>query len=165
MNERIGREEARAQGRAHYFTGSPCKNGHVANRSVGGGACVVCRHDNYRRWREANRDRRKEHQERWKAKDPVRVRKIFSDASRRWANRNPEKCCALVAKRRAAKAKRTPLWSDLSTIASFYAACPPGHHVDHIVPLRGRNVSGLHVIENLQYLPAEENIKKGNRYV
>lgn len=49
-------------------------------------------------------------------------------------------------------------------IRDFYANCPPGHHVDHIVPIRHPDVSGLHVIWNLQYLPALENIRKGNKF-
>lgn len=68
------------------------------------------------------------------------------------------------AKRRAAKIKRTPEWASLEVIKEIYKNCPKDHHVDHIIPLQGKIVSGLHVENNLQYLTAEENLKKGNRY-
>ncbi len=61
--------------------------------------------------------------------------------------------------------ERTPEWAELGLIAKFYQNCPSGYHVDHIIPLRGKYVSGFHVLSNLQYLPAIENIKKGNRYI
>jgi hypothetical protein len=60
--------------------------------------------------------------------------------------------------------ERTPSWSDLGLIAQFYKNCPVGYEVDHILPLRGKLVSGLHVLNNLQYLPATDNRKKLNRY-
>ncbi len=56
-----------------------------------------------------------------------------------------------------------PPWADKKAIMEFYRNRPPGYHVDHIIPLNGKNVSGLHVIENLQYLPAVENLRKGNK--
>ena len=68
------------------------------------------------------------------------------------------------AKRRAAKLQRTPAWADLEAIKKFYDNCPEGYAVDHIVPLQGVNISGLHVLNNLQYLTKSENSKKGNRY-
>ena len=57
----------------------------------------------------------------------------------------------------------TPAWADRDAIREIYKNTPEGHHVDHIIPLRGKNVSGLHIAENLQYLPALENMKKGNK--
>jgi hypothetical protein len=50
-------------------------------------------------------------------------------------------------------------------IAEFYKNCPKGWHVDHIIPLQGDTVSGLHILENLQYLPGSINDKKSNKLI
>jgi len=60
--------------------------------------------------------------------------------------------------------ERIPLWADKDLISAFYRNRPEGYHVDHIIPLRGDIVCGLHVETNLQYLPAHENLSKGNQY-
>lgn len=75
-----------------------------------------------------------------------------------------------VANRRARKKQATPPWVlqdkvHMKLITDFYANCPKGYEVDHIVPLRGKTVWGLHVIWNLQYLTKEANMSKGNRMV
>jgi len=65
---------------------------------------------------------------------------------------------------KAAGLQRIMPWTNMEKISAFYAQCPEGYHVDHIVPLQGETVSGLHVIDNLQYLTATENIKKKNKF-
>lgn len=69
-----------------------------------------------------------------------------------------------TANYKAAKLQRTPKWADQEKIKEIYKNCPEGHHVDHIIPLRGNLVCGLHVENNLQYLAAEENLSKSNKF-
>ena len=59
---------------------------------------------------------------------------------------------------------RIPAWCERDAIQEFYRNCPPGCEVDHVIPLLGKNVSGLHVLANLQYLPMEKNRAKKNHY-
>lgn len=67
-------------------------------------------------------------------------------------------------KRRAAIERQTPKWAQVCDIFNFYDSCPEGHHVDHVIPIQGKTVSGLHVLNNLQYLPVKANLSKSNGY-
>lgn len=60
-----------------------------------------------------------------------------------------------------------PKWltdEQIQAIKIMYQNRPNGYHVDHIVPINGENVCGLHVPWNLQYLPAIENLRKNNKW-
>lgn len=61
---------------------------------------------------------------------------------------------------------RVPLWYETQKkeIENIYRNCPQGHQVDHIIPLKGTLVSGLHVASNLQYLSVKDNLAKGSKY-
>ena len=84
------------------------------------------------------------------------------------------KNCEKESRRRSRKLGATPTWlsqNQLSQIEYLYwlskdleLTSGQKYHVDHIVPLQGRHVCGLHVPWNLQVIPAEINLSKGNRY-
>ena len=65
---------------------------------------------------------------------------------------------------RARSKLATPAWADLRKISEIYLKCPKGYEVDHIIPFKGKLVSGLHVEYNLQYLSKEDNRSKSNNF-
>jgi hypothetical protein len=84
-----------------------------------------------------------------------------------WRRANQPVKRHLNAKYRASKRRATPPWLAgplLERILEIYKACPTGLVVDHIVPLNGDTVCGLHVPWNLQYLTPEENSRKNNKF-
>lgn len=87
---------------------------------------------------------------------------INTSRRERWAN-DPF-CPARLYYRRKDVKDRTPAWVSKKELLAIYANCPKGMEVDHIIPIKGlidgRQVSGLHVPWNLQYLSKEMNRKK-----
>lgn len=110
--------------------------------------------------RHANIEERRKADRAWHAAHPDVARR----SNKKWRASHIKERTAASARRYASKRCRTPRWANLNDIRDFYRNCPPGFHVDHIVPLHGDGVCGLHVLNNLQYLPALENLKKGNRF-
>ena len=72
------------------------------------------------------------------------------------------------ALRKARKRQRTPKWvskKEKYHIKIFYLYRPKNCHVDHILPLLGKTVSGFHTLNNLQYLTATDNVRKHNKFL
>lgn len=123
-----------------------------------------------RQYYEANIDRLRQACREWRARYPDRQAR----ASGNWSRNNRARRTSLQRARDAAKIQRTPPWltpKQIAEVDDFYhlaealnRVANEFYEVDHIVPLRGRSVSGLHVPWNLQLLTTRENCIKGNRY-
>ena len=125
--------------------------------------------ENKRKWRDKNKEYNPERYRKWYEKNYEHKRKIVAS----WRKNNPGKVNAINAKRWAIKLQATPKWlteDDYKWIRWYYIQAKrltqhTGilHEVDHIHPLQGKNICGLHHPLNLQILTASENRKKGNR--
>lgn len=100
-----------------------------------------------------------------------RFGEIMNMRTSEWRKNNRAAYLASKASRRAAEIQATPPWADHQKILAVYREAArlqletgTPYHVDHILPLRGEMVCGLHVHFNLRPIPAEENIRKSNRF-
>jgi hypothetical protein len=135
-------------------------------------------------WKQKNRSRANElkrqswHKHAESNQEKLRVRYIgnkqyYLNQALLWQKQNPSKVAARTMRRNLAKIQRTPPWlggDDHWMIEQAYELAALRTkmfgfvwHVDHIIPLRGKTVSGLHVPWNLQVIPGVENNRKGNR--
>jgi hypothetical protein len=97
----------------------------------------------------------------------------IAQAEKAYREAFPEKGRARLMKRRAIKLNATPIWfscfdefvvSEASRLAVERERMTGiKWHVDHIVPLQGKTVCGLHIGINLAVIPASANLQKGNR--
>ena len=121
----------------------------------------------------------------WVKANPEKMKGYMQKASKAWHERNPEylkehykankeRYVAARARRRAAQESATPTWLtaiDKAMIQEMYDVSEARyiqtgikHHVDHIVPINGKGVAGMHVPWNLQVITAHENLSKGWRF-
>lgn len=119
------------------------------------------------RWRNANEGKWKSYIQAYVEQNKDRIKEYTTT----WNAQNRPRLNALMAKRRARELQALPSWADLESIKTEYALakwCSKvtgiQYEVDHIVPLQGKKVSGLHVASNLQVIPMSDNRKKNNQF-
>ena len=166
----IKRFEAVALGLKHYFTGKPCKHGHVERRRVNDRNCAECD----KMHKKIFKVRHPEKYEELKKLGYTRNKEKHLAQKRVYRQTNKAKVNALAKAYKVRKKNRIPKWVDKDHMWLIKEAYELAQlrtkqfgfswHVDHIVPIQGELVSGLHVIENLQVIPAIENIKKKNKF-
>jgi len=126
--------------------------------------CSQCNRNWSRAWREENREDYTRRMKKWREEN----REHNIQRLKKWRQKNPDKVASYRAKREAALVRATPAWltpAQLQQIRDMYANCPPGFCVDHKYPILGKEICGLNVPSNLQYLTKEENLKKNNKFV
>jgi len=154
----ITRQEALKQNLKKYFTGLPCKNNHIAEKRTNNRTCIECLNILKRNWSN---------------KPDVKARGL--KRLNAYDKQYPDRHLARTRKRQLAKLNRIPKWlteSDWLNIKCKYSVANmlsresgKKYHVDHIIPLQGKLVSGLHVPSNIRVIPATENVKKSNKHL
>lgn len=253
MQSYLSRKNAQILGFKRYFTGRPCRRGHIVERYVSSGKCIECQRLNgkqdrlnnpekiklrQKRWRAANPEKRKEYSEnnkkhikeqkrqyhkdnkkhikerkkqyrkdnkkyiskqnkqyrknhkeeakqygkQWRLDNPEKIRTYRkrhyqdnkgkrAESNKQWNLNNPAKRAEYARDYYWLKTKAIPAWANSDIIKGFYhlrnlmtLIHNKPYEVDHIVPLQGVNVCGLHTHTNLQVLTQSENASKGNRF-
>lgn len=185
----ISRKEAKLQKLQFYFTGVPCKNGHIDQRRTKNATCNSCAKETIQKFRLENEEHVKQHWKDYykKHKDQILQQKYERERSTGWSeaklymkkrlkstplpSQTNGRPVARMALHRARKLNRLPVWVTQSHIdemkllyeESFTMSEHKPFEVDHIVPLQGNDMCGLHVPWNLQIVPRRINRQKKNK--
>ena len=182
------RKEAKLLGVSFYYTGKLCINNHNSKRKTINGVCYVCALENtkkwlkerpeycrnrVKKWQDSNQERHKiQHANRCKKYRETKKQAVY-ETGKKYRQSNKAKVLSWARKRQANKLNATPKWltkqhfidmeckysvAEMLTLNGYEP-----YQVDHIIPLQGKTVCGLHVPWNLQIITATQNRKKGNK--
>lgn len=185
------RKEAQTIGAAYYFTGKPCKHGHIVPRKTKG-ACVECLK---LEWHKAMESRQEYFQQYNKSEAGIEAKQRYyrknkelviaraqarpadekHSAQQKWRAKNPLYVLANNKNRRRKHRQATPAWltrAQKAEMRGLYKSAMTitkttgvQYVVDHHTPLRSEFVCGLHVPWNLEVITHEANLKKSNKLV
>ena len=185
------RPEAKAIGAKHYFTGEPCKYGHIAPRKTKG-SCVEClkvewekanvtRAEYFRAYNESDAGKQAKRRYYEANKEQVIARanaRPVEERSRhreKYKKQNPDLYKALNSVRKRRHKNATPPWITQEQKESIKRIYLHAMHltkitgeryvVDHIIPLINPTICGLHVPWNLRVIPQQENLLKSNKLI
>ena len=185
MNYPKTRQEAKDLNTKYYFTGIPCVSGHIALRETKGN-CIECRKiqskkDNEQRKGKPKSKAAKAAAKRYyeknknliKAKASSRPKEERARHKLNYKKANLDLYKALTNQRRKRFKDATPIWltkEQKKDIRNLYLESLKkfeetgvSYEVDHIIPINGKDVSGLHVSWNLRVITREENLRKSNK--
>lgn len=173
-------------GGKYYFTGKPCKRRHLSVRYTASGCCYACHRLSVAvqsaKWQKANAGRAKEIQKQWRDGKRERYRELQrayyarnkqarNKANAVWRRRNLEVVRAQKRRRYIGERRALAPWANKDAILAIYRRAAAlrrltgiDYQVDHVVPLFGKNVSGLHVETNLQIMTGDANRRKHARW-
>ena len=115
-------------------------------------------------WYDSHKEQKKEAATAWRQRNLPKWNALSAASVKKLRKSRPDLFRAWAAAKRAKLLQRMPSWANKKMLALVYKNRPPGKVVDHMVPLMGKNVSGLHVAWNLQYLTPLENGIKSNKF-
>jgi hypothetical protein len=179
----IKRGDAKALKLKRYFTGKPCGNGHLSERTVNNGTCIECakltrlkyeskypgmKSKKAKEYYENNAEACRKRASEFRKENPDYI-KTYRDT---YYKENKKYFILAAIERNKDLKLRTPPWSNLEEIRKIYEKCMEissstgiPYNVDHIIPLRGKEVCGLHTINNLRIIPKIDNQRKTNKFI